>query len=86
VWKEFYSDETLKFEGGFVQGSPNGKHKLYYENGKIKEEQNYRMGQKDKTWWVFDTEGNVVISYVYANDVLIKINGIRVNLEIENQD
>ena len=86
VWKEFYADGTLKFEGSYVQGSPNGKHKLYYENGKIKEEQYYRMGQKDKTWWVFDPEGNVMISYVYANDVLIKINGIRVNLETENQD
>lgn len=86
IWKEFYGDGILKFEGGFVQGSPNGKHKLYYENGKIKEEQSYRMGLKDKTWWVFDQEGNVVISYVYANDVLIKINGVRVNLETENQD
>ncbi|TSA35372.1 MAG: hypothetical protein D4R64_09890 [Porphyromonadaceae bacterium] len=86
VWKEFYANGTLKFEGGYVQGSPNGKHKLYYENAKIKEEQYYRMGQKDKTWWVFDPDGNVVISYFYANDVLIKINGIRVNLETENQD
>lgn len=86
IWKEYYADGTLKFEGSFVQGSPNGKHKLYYENGKIREEQFYRMGQREKTWWVFDTEGNVVISYVYANDVLVKINGIRVNLESENQD
>ena len=86
IWKEFYAEGILKFEGGFVQGSANGKHKLYYENGKIKEEQNYRMGQKDKTWWVFDTEGNVVISYVYANDALIKINGIRVNLENDRQN
>ncbi|MCX6226198.1 MAG: hypothetical protein NTV01_15855 [Bacteroidia bacterium] len=83
VWKEFYADGILKNEGSYVQGSPNGRHKLYYETGKIKEEQNYRMGQKDKTWWVFDPDGNVVISYVYSNDVLVKINGIRVNLEIE---
>lgn len=85
IWKEFYTDETLKFEGNYVQGSPNGKHKLYYENGKIKEEQNYRMGLKDKTWWVFDPDGNVVISYVYANDALVRINGIRVNLETDHQ-
>lgn len=85
-WKEFYADGTLKFEGTYVQGSPNGKHKLYYENGKIKEEQFYRMGQKNRNWWVFDREGNVLISYVYNNDVLVKINGIRVNLETENQN
>jgi len=85
IWQEFYADGTLKFEGAFVQGSPNGKHKLYYENGKIKEEQYYRMGQKERTWWVFDPDGNVAISYVYANDVLVKINGIRVNLETGDQ-
>ncbi|MFA6126384.1 MAG: hypothetical protein WC699_03680 [Bacteroidales bacterium] len=86
IWQEFYGDGKLKFDGGFVQESPNGKHKLYYETGKIKEEQYYRMGQKDKTWWVFDPEGNVVISYVYANDILVKINGIRVNLEEDTKD
>lgn len=86
VWKQFYPDGVLKFEGGYVQGSPDGKHKLYYETGKIKEEQYYRMGQKDRTWWVFDADGNVVISYVYSNDVLVKINGIRVNLEGDNKD
>lgn len=81
IWRQYYADNTLKFEGGFVQGNPDGKHKYYYENGKIREEQFYRMGLKDKNWWVFDTEGNVVISYVYNNDVLIRINGVKVNLE-----
>jgi antitoxin component YwqK of YwqJK toxin-antitoxin module len=81
IWREYYADNTLKFEGGYIQGNPDGKHKYFYENGKIKEEQFYRMGLKDKNWWVFDTEGNVVISYVYNNDVLIRINGVKVNLE-----
>jgi uncharacterized protein len=85
VWQEFYGDGKLKFEGSFVQGSQNGKHKHYYETGKIKEEQYYRMGQRERTWWVFDLDGNVVISYVYANDALVKINGIRVNLETDTQ-
>jgi antitoxin component YwqK of YwqJK toxin-antitoxin module len=81
IWRQFYADNTLKFEGGYVQGNPDGKHKYYYENGKIREEQFYRMGLRDKNWWVFDSEGNVVISYVYNNDVLIRINGVKVNLE-----
>ncbi len=85
IWKEYYADGVVKFEGNYVQGLPDGKHKLFYENGKIREEQNYRMGLRDKNWWVFDTEGNVVISYVYANDALVKINGVRVNLETENR-
>ncbi|MDD4646205.1 MAG: hypothetical protein PHY99_09490 [Bacteroidales bacterium] len=85
IWKEFYPEGVLKFEGGYVQGSPDGKHKLYYENGKIREEQFYRMGLKDRTWWLFDPEGNVVISYVYANDALVRINGTRVDLENDKQ-
>lgn len=84
IWRHYYADGTLKFEGSYVQGTSDGKHKFYYENGKIKEEQYYRMGLKEKTWWVFDLEGNVVISYVYSNDVLVKINGIKVNLEADN--
>lgn len=85
LWKEFYENGTVKFEGGYIQGSPDGKHKLFYESGKIREEQNYRMGLRDKTWWIFDPEGNVVMSYVYANDALVKINGIKVLLETETR-
>jgi antitoxin component YwqK of YwqJK toxin-antitoxin module len=81
IWRNYYADGTLKFEGTFVQGIPDGKHRYFHENGKIREEQFYRMGLKDKNWWVFDAEGNVVISYVYSNDILIRINGVKVNME-----
>lgn len=83
TWRHYYIDGTLKFEGDYVQGIPNGRHRYYHENGKIKEEQYYRVGSREKSWWVFDTEGNVVISYVYSNDKLIRVDGIKVNLEVD---
>jgi len=82
-WKYYFHDEKIKFEGFYVQGLPNGKHRFYYENGKLKEEQYYSMGRKDRNWWIFDEDGNVVISYTYDNDVLIKVDGEKVNLEVE---
>lgn len=83
IWRQYYADGTLKFEGAYIQDNPDGKHTFYHENGKIKEEQFYRMGMKDKTWWVFDDQGNVVISYVYNNDALIRINGTKVSSEMD---
>jgi len=81
VWKHYYLDGTLSFEGGYLQDMPNGKHRLYHENGKLKEEQYYNLGRKERTWWKFDAEGNPLISYTYENDVLVKIDGVKVNLE-----
>ncbi|MFO7616534.1 MAG: hypothetical protein R6V75_04715, partial [Bacteroidales bacterium] len=83
IWRHYFANGTLKFEGSYIQGNPEGRHRYFHENGKIKEEQFYRMGSKEKTWWVFDQDGNVVISYVYSNDLLLRVDGIRVNLEID---
>ena len=85
VWRHYYLSGELKFEGSYVLGNANGRHRTYYENGKIKEDQFYTMGGRDRTWYSFDQEGNVVISYTYQNDVLVKINGLKVTLEEEER-
>jgi antitoxin component YwqK of YwqJK toxin-antitoxin module len=79
-WKAFYADGTLKFKGTYSQGNPDGQHLYYYESGKLKEEQNYRMGIRQKTWKKFDEEGTVILSITYKDDVEISINGVRINL------
>ena len=55
--------ENLKFKGNFVQGNPDGEHRYYYENGKLREEQHFEMGIRQKTWKKFDEEGNIVTRY-----------------------
>jgi antitoxin component YwqK of YwqJK toxin-antitoxin module len=79
-WKSWYSNETLRFKGNYVQGNPDGQHLYYYENGKIKEEQFYRNGIRQKTWKKFDEEGLPVITITYRDDVETSINGIKINL------
>ena len=80
LWIHYYPNGKKSFEGRFVQGRENGKHRLYFENGKLKEDQYWEMGTKERTWRKFDSEGNILLTSTYDNDVLIKINGVRVEL------
>jgi antitoxin component YwqK of YwqJK toxin-antitoxin module len=80
LWKSWYSDGTLRFKGNYVQGNPDGQHLYYFENGKIKEEQFYKNGIRQKTWKKFDEEGMPVITITYRDDVETSINGIKINL------
>jgi antitoxin component YwqK of YwqJK toxin-antitoxin module len=79
-WKSYYNDGTLRFKGSFVQGNPDGQHLYYYENGRIKEEQFYKMGIRQKIWKKFDEEGMPYLTITYKDDTEISINGIKINL------
>jgi len=80
VWKAYYADGSLKFKGSFVQGNPDGSQTLYYENGKVKEEQYYQMGIRERTWKKFDEEGIPVLTISYKSDVEVNINGVKIKL------
>jgi len=80
LWKSFYPDGTLKFRGNFVQGNPDGQQLYYYENGKLKEEQFYRMGIRQKTWKKFDEEGIPFLTIAYKDDIEVSINGVKIIL------
>ena len=80
VWKAYYTNGKLKFRGNFVQDNPDGQQSIYYEDGKIKEEQYYQMGIREKTWKKYDEEGTPVLVITYKNDVEISINGVRIKL------
>lgn len=80
LWKAYYTNENPKSKGTYIQGNPDGEHTHYYEDGKIKEQQFYRMGLRQKTWKKFDEEGNPVLVITYKDDVEISINGVRIKL------
>lgn len=77
-WKEYYSNGVVKSVGNYVQGNPDGKFLVYYESGKLKEEQFYVNGFKEKTWRKFDELGAVSLIIAYENDMEKRINGIKV--------
>jgi antitoxin component YwqK of YwqJK toxin-antitoxin module len=81
IWKYYYSDGTLKYSGNYIQGMPDGRHKYYYPDKSLKEEQYYKMGSKEKTWKKYDTEGNVILTISYKNDLEKSINGVKVTLK-----
>ena len=55
LYKEFYSDSTLRAEGVFVDGLRSGEWEFYYHNGQIQEIGSYQEGQPDGIWtWYYD--------------------------------
>ncbi len=81
LWIHYYPNGKKRFEGRYIQGNPDGKHRIFYDDGKLKEDQYWEMGLRNRTWRKFDREGTVLISTTYENDVVIKINGSRVDFE-----
>jgi antitoxin component YwqK of YwqJK toxin-antitoxin module len=80
LWKSYYADGTLKYKGSFVQGNPDGKQTLYYENGNIKEEQYYQSGIREKSWKKYNEDGIPYLVIAYKNDIEVSINGVRIKL------
>jgi len=52
----------------------------YYENGKIKEEQYFQMGIREKSWKKFDENGILLLEITYKNDIETSINSVKIKL------
>ncbi len=79
-FKSYYGDGTLRFKGNYRQGNPDGQHLYYFDNGRLKEEQYYKMGIRQKIWKKFDETGNLLLTIIYKNDVEVSINGVKIYL------
>lgn len=73
-----YKNGNLFFKGSFINGNPEGRHKYYYENGEMKEEQIWDMGERIGTWRKFNYLGEPIISITYRNGEEYLINGVKV--------
>jgi len=80
VWRYYYPNGTLKYEGSYSQGNPDKRHKYFYPDGKLKEEQYYELGTREGNWKKYDEEGNLVLTITYKNNEEQRINGIKVKL------
>jgi len=80
IWKYFYNNGKLKYEGLYSQGNPDKRHKYYYPTGALKEDQYYELGIREKNWKKYDEEGNMVMTITYKNNTELRINGIRIKL------
>jgi antitoxin component YwqK of YwqJK toxin-antitoxin module len=76
--ESFYQNGNRYFEGSFVSGFQEGRHKYYYENGELREEEIWDMGERIGTWRKYDFLGNQIISITYRNGEEYLINGVKV--------
>lgn len=80
VWKGYYNDQ-LYFEGSFVEGMPDGEHKYYWDNGRIKEKGNYIAGKKEGNWSLYSYEGLRLIVIEYSDGIEISYDGSKIEDE-----
>lgn len=78
-WKSYYGDESLSFEGKFVDDLPNGEHTWYWNNGKIKKQGKYSMGRKNGDWKKYDANGQLFIIISYQAGKEVKYDGINID-------
>jgi antitoxin component YwqK of YwqJK toxin-antitoxin module len=81
LFKSYYKDITVSYEGKFVDDLPNGEHKWYWVNGRIKKQGKYVMGRKTGDWRKYDSDGNLIITISYQNGKEIKYDGITVDID-----
>lgn len=79
-WRSFYINGKPKFKGNYIQGNPDGRQTYYYESGKIKEEQYYKNGLKERTWKKYNEDGTTALLITYKDDIEVSINGVRIKL------
>lgn len=75
IWKAYYvKEDKLMFTGNFIAGDPDGKHTMYYANGKIMAVGSYQGGMKQGNWKYFEENGIPIITIDYDSDNEVKWN------------
>ncbi len=80
IWKYYFNNGKIKYEGFYSQGNPDKRHKYYYSSGVLKEDQYYELGIREKNWKKYDDQGNLVMTITYRNNIEQRINGFRIKL------
>lgn len=78
VWKYYYPNGSIAFEGRFIEDNPHGVHRWYWPNGQRKEEGQYAMGRKNGDWKKYQEDGSLFLLIDYVNGVERKYDGIAI--------
>ncbi len=74
VWKFFYPNNQLLYQGKYVDDTPDEKHEWYYSNGMLKISGNYAMGVREGEWKYFDEAGQLFLTITYNSGIETKID------------
>lgn len=78
----YYEDGSVKEQGTYADGTPDGRWVQYNQDGTIKIEAFYQAGQKTGKWFVWSDGGEVLYELVYNDNKLQ--NSSRYKLEERN--
>jgi hypothetical protein len=71
LWKEFYSNDTLKSEVEYRNGIPFGSCKLFWKNGNLKMQCEIEKEERVRVV-CFDTDGTMVVDTIAKKSGIIK--------------
>ena len=78
VWTTKWKDGTPISEIEYDLDIFNGKYTLYYPNGKIRESGKYSGGERVGIWHLYDEEGELLLTTVYAEGREVQWNEYRI--------
>ncbi|RLD40089.1 MAG: hypothetical protein DRI86_15930 [Bacteroidetes bacterium] len=86
VWRYYYTQDSIYYEGNFIDGSPDGEHIWYYRNGQAEKKGKYVMGIKDGTWRYYNELGKMILRIKYDYGVEIEYDAVKlIGLESEEK-
>lgn len=91
LWRSYWTEKgkkkQLSFQGTYTNGVPDGQHRYFDENGVLREEGFYRMGNKTGTWIHYDKDGNPEMRVKYdQNEEETRYNGKRTLSKKEEEE
>ena len=78
IWRSYYENGKLYWEGAYSEGEPKGKHVYYHKNGMKKYKGKYQAGVKHGVWRRYDEKGQEIEAIIYKYGEIYKINGFKV--------
>lgn len=84
--KEGKTDSLIVYKGNYIDDLPDGKHYLYWDNGKIREEGLYIMGKKEGDWMIYNSDGSLFLVITYKEGVEIRFDGVKIKPPFEKVD
>lgn len=82
-WKSYYSDGTLRFDGGYLDDNLNGTVYWYWPSGKLKDRAQYLNGSREGDWTVYSEDGTPFLVITYRGDVEKRYDGVLIKPPFE---
>ena len=85
TWKiKNVEKNILLYEGDYLDGFPDGKHKYYWDDGTRKLDANYIMGNRQGEWVYYDQSGLIFLRVGYRNGIEVKYERVLIEPQLDD--